>query len=223
MATTSTLQLDIYNAEGAVIGQHELDARLFGVDLKEGLVHLAVIAQQANARVVCATTKTRGEVRGGGKKPWKQKGTGRARHGSIRSPLWRGGGVVFGPRPDRNFALKINKKAKIKALAMVLSDKFAKGDVVLVDALQIADGKTKNALATLRKLPIGVAQKDKDKSARVAVICPNGLAEARQGMRNLPFINAMGAQTLNVVELLHAQKLLIPVAGLEEMVKVYCK
>src|SRR3989339_449677 len=112
----------VYNIEGKNVGTVELPARLFGVEVKPEVVHQVVVGKQSNKRQVLAHTKTRADVSGGGKKPWKQKGTGRARHGSSRSPIWIGGGVTFGPRKDRNFGVKINKKMARKALAMALSD-----------------------------------------------------------------------------------------------------
>lgn len=133
----------VYNIKAEKIKEAELNPAVFGVKVKESVVHQVMVAQMANARVAIAHTKTKGEVRGGGIKPWKQKGTGRARHGSIRSPLWKGGGVTFGPRKDRNFSQKVNKKMKTKALFMCLSDKVKNGLMVLVDKLNLAEGKTK--------------------------------------------------------------------------------
>jgi len=117
----------VYNQEGKATGELELNAKHFGVKPDQALVHAVVVAQQANARRPIAHTKNRGEVAGGGKKPWKQKGTGRARQGSIRSPQWKGGGVVFGPRNIRNFSVKVNRKVKQKALFMALTDKAESG------------------------------------------------------------------------------------------------
>src|SRR5579872_5354897 len=119
------MKIKIYNKNLEVAGEVELNPKIFDVKTNVGLVEEAVRIQRANARAATAHTKTRGEIRGGGKKPWKQKGTGRARAGSIRSPLWRHGGVTFGPRSNRNYELKMNKKQWRKALYMVLSDKAA--------------------------------------------------------------------------------------------------
>ncbi len=220
-STNEKIVLNVYNTKGEVVGTHELDPRLFGVALKEGVVHLAVLAQHANARKVVASTKTKGEVRGGGKKPWKQKGTGRARHGSIRSPLWRGGGVVFGPRADRNFSLKINKKAKRKALTMVLSDKVSQGNVILVDAFTLSTPKTKEAFQVFNKLPI--RSLDDKKQGRVALVLSADMKEARRSARNIPFVEILGAQNLNVVDLLQAKKVVFPLASVQEMTKTLLK
>src|SRR3989338_3936812 len=125
----------LYNQTGSEVGELSLDASLFDVAVDMALVHEAVVAQEANSRQVLAHTKDRGDVAGTGKKPWKQKGTGRARHGSRRSPIWVGGGITFGPTKDRNYSLKMNRKARRKALAMVLSDKVANNALFAVDSL----------------------------------------------------------------------------------------
>ncbi|HTX86514.1 MAG TPA: 50S ribosomal protein L4 [Candidatus Nanoarchaeia archaeon] len=137
------MKLNIYNQNGEVKGQKELSDKIFAVKANTVLINEAVTAQLANMRQVLAHTKTRSEVRGGGKKPWRQKGTGRARAGSSRSPLWRGGGIIFGPDSDRNFSKKINKKAKQKAMFMVLSDKAANNALVILEKPVLENFKTK--------------------------------------------------------------------------------
>ena len=143
-----------YNSEGKESGEMELPDSVFGVELVDDLVHQAVVAQMANSRQVLADTKDKGEVRGGGRKPWKQKGTGRARHGSSRSPLWKGGGVTFGPTTDRNFSKRINKKMKMKALFMVLSGKLKDEEIIVVDDLKINKTSTKAMKNIFKNLPI---------------------------------------------------------------------
>src|SRR3989338_5627406 len=147
-------KVNLYNKTGQTVGEINLDPALFEVKADKALVHEAVVAQMANSRVVLAHTKDRGEVRGGGKKPWKQKGTGRARHGSRRSPIWIGGGITFGPNAWRNFALKINRRARRKALFMALSDKVASQAFVVVDALTVAQPKTREVASMLQALPL---------------------------------------------------------------------
>ncbi len=142
----------VYNLQAEKVREAELNPAVFGVKVKESVVHQVAMAQMANSRVAIAHTKTKGEVRGGGIKPWRQKGTGRARHGSIRSPLWKGGGVTFGPRKDRNFSQKVNKKMKTKALFMCLSDKVNNNLMVLVDKLDLAEGKTKKMVEVMKNL-----------------------------------------------------------------------
>ncbi len=135
-------KVQVYNQEGKALNEMELADAVFNVTPKESVVHQVYNAILANARVPWADTKGRGEVRGGGKKPWKQKGTGRARHGSIRSPIWKGGGITFGPKTDRTYKQKINKKMNRKAVAMCLTDKIAQNKFVILDTLAMT-GKTK--------------------------------------------------------------------------------
>ena len=142
----------IYNQKGKEAGKVSLPESVFGLPWNADLVHQVVVSMDSIARTNVAHAKNRGEVRGGGKKPWQQKGTGRARHGSIRSPLWVGGGVTHGPRKDENFARKINKKMKAKALYTILSAKFKKGEVLFVDDLALRVPKTKEARGVLVSL-----------------------------------------------------------------------
>ena len=136
------MKLPIYNIEGQETKKIDLLDEVFGLEWNADLVHQVVTAILGNQRENISHTKSKGEVAGGGKKPWRQKGTGRARHGSIRSPLWRGGGVTFGPRNDRNFNRKINKKMKAKSLAVVLSQKIRDGELILLDEVKTEEPKT---------------------------------------------------------------------------------
>ncbi|MBU0722076.1 50S ribosomal protein L4 [Patescibacteria group bacterium] len=137
------MQINIYNQNAERVGDLKLSDKVFGVKVNNDLVHQATVTQMANQRQVIAHTKDRSEVRGGGRKPWRQKGTGRARHGSSRSPIWIGGGVTFGPRNDRNFKKRINKKMKQNAIFMVLSDKVANNHFAVLDKFEIIEFKTK--------------------------------------------------------------------------------
>ncbi len=137
-----SIKINIYNQKAESVGDIKLSDKVFGVKANEALVHQAMVAQMSNERQVLAHTKDRSEVRGGGRKPWRQKGTGRARVGSIRSPIWKGGGVTFGPRSDRNFKKDINKKMKQKAMLMVLSDRVMSGNFVVLDKLEVEGFKT---------------------------------------------------------------------------------
>ena len=148
-------KVDVYNQEGKSVESLELSDAVFAVTPKVEVVHDAVVAAFANTRQVLAHTKGRRDIRGGGKKPWRQKGTGRARHGSIRSPLWRGGGVTFGPTKNRNFKKRINKKAKQNVMRMILSDRLAHGGLVVVDSLAFAEPKTKDFAKMKGALPCG--------------------------------------------------------------------
>ncbi len=186
----------LYNQDGAQIGTTELNDTVFGVAPKDSVVHQVYVALTANARRPWADTKDRGEVRGGGKKPWKQKGTGRARHGSIRSPIWKGGGVTFGPLSTRNYKQKINKKMNQAAVRMCLSDKVADQKFLVVEAFP-GTGKTK-VMATLRgKLP-GNAK------STLLVIEKNDPTIER-AMRNIPRLDLVRASDVNVIDLLHHQ------------------
>jgi len=145
----------VYDTKGKEVKKVDLPEEIFGLPWNADLVHQVVVSSQSNKRTPVAHTKDRSEVRGGGRKPWKQKGTGRARHGSSRSPIWVGGGVTFGPRNDQNFDKKINRKMKIKALNTVLSQKYRDGEVIFVDSIDFKDPKTveaKNAMEGLSKV-----------------------------------------------------------------------
>lgn len=143
------MEATIYNQKGSESGKISLPEGIFDVAFNKDLVHDVVTSLLSSARTPVAHVKTRGEVRGGGKKPWKQKGTGRARHGSTRSPIWVGGGVTHGPRNEKNYDRKVNKKAKAKAFACVLSKKFKDGEILFIESLSYAAPKTKEAKLTL--------------------------------------------------------------------------
>ncbi len=146
------MKISIYNIEGKESGSIDLPEEIFDLKINDDLIHQVIVSMMSNKRQVLAHTKDRGEVSGGGKKPWKQKGTGRARHGSIRSPIWRGGGITFGPTKERNFKKKINKKAKITALFQILSQKLRDGEIIFVDSISLDEPKTKKAKEILENL-----------------------------------------------------------------------
>ncbi len=146
------MKTKIYNQKGKETGEMELPEKIFNIPFNRDMVHEVIVSMQSNARAGIAHTKDRSAVRGGGKKPWRQKGTGRARHGSRRSPLWRGGGVTFGPTSEENFKRKINKKIKVKALYMLLSAKMRDGELLFVDRIDVPESKTKNAKRILQDL-----------------------------------------------------------------------
>ncbi|MEK7158378.1 MAG: 50S ribosomal protein L4, partial [Patescibacteria group bacterium] len=152
-------------------------------------------------------------VRGGGRKPWKQKGTGRARHGSIRSPLWVGGGITFGPRSERNFSQKVNQKMKRKALKMVLSDKATSESTVVLDQLTMNAPKSRTAVALLEKLPM--------KGETTLVILPNSDANVIKSFRNIPRVKTIRADSLNVGDLLTYRYILFPKESLAMMERTY--
>lgn len=206
--------VNTYNMEGKKIGTATLPPEIFDVKMNTDLVHQAVVAQLANSRQKLAHTKDRGEVRGGGIKPWRQKGTGRARHGSIRSPIWRGGGVTFGPTKERIFKKKINKKMKRKALFMVLTSKVKDDELVLLDKLEIKEPKTKLMAKVLEKL-----LEKKQKSALVVI--PKKDENIIKANRNIPYIKILRADSLNVLDLLSFKYLLMPKEAIKVIEKTY--
>ena len=208
-------KVKVYHLDGSVVGEEVLDDRIFAVEPRSALVHQAVVAQQANARVAIAHTKTKGEVRGGGKKPWAQKHTGRARQGSIRSPQWRGGGVVFGPRKTRNYAVSLNKKMKRKALLMTLSDKVASGRFILLDQLDVS-GKTKEFSRVLSPFWKSVAPEAQGRLSAL-VIMPSVSLSLRRATKNLRGIEAIRCDSLNVLSVLKHQYALITRDGVKEL------
>jgi len=201
------LKAKVYNMNGEVVGEENLDSALFEIEAKEGLIHQAVVAQMANRRQVLAHTKNRGEVRGGGIKPWKQKGTGRARQGSIRSPLWVGGGVVFGPRNDRNFHQKINKKMKRKALLMCLSDRAKEEKIILLDKLEFENFKTKKFIEILNKLP--------NKEKKTLLVLADNDKKIIKSAANLSYLKTIESVNINVIDVLNNEYLMLPVATLK--------
>ncbi len=199
----------VYNSKGESAGEMSLDDAVFAVEIDPALVQFVMNAQRANAHVPFAHTKGRKEIRGGGRKPWRQKGTGNARHGSIRSPLWRGGGVTFGPTNARNQAKKVNKKERRAALRMVLSDKVAEKAFIVVESLKDTEGKTKNLATVLQKLPA------KEKSTLIAVNEKD--AALTRAAQNIPKVNTVLADSLNVLDLLQYQYVVIDKAGVETL------
>ena len=195
------IKVKLYDFQGKETGEEILDPKLFGVEADPEIVHEMVVAQQKNSRDVLAHTKGRAEVRGGGKKPWRQKGTGRARHGSIRSPLWIGGGITFGPTKLRNFSVKVNKKVKQKALAMVLSDKVANDKLVLVESYNMPEAKTKVLQTALAKLPT--------KNRPTLVVTKNAEENIVKASKNLPRVETINFGSLNLVDLMKKEYLVI--------------
>lgn len=194
----------VYTHDGVEKGKVTLPETLFGVAWNDDLVHEVVVGMQANARAGTANTKTRGEVRGGGKKPWKQKGTGRARHGSTRSPIWSGGGISHGPRSDKDYSVKINKKVRQKALACVLSRKLTDGEVLFVESLGVGAPKAKDAKAVIAAVAKGSGQAQlvsKRKNAAL-VLLPARHEATELSFRNFGNMTVMQAKDVSPVDLL---------------------
>lgn len=207
------MQVDVYSMSGQKTGTVALSKDIFDVAVKPAIVHDVYVAQRNNARQSWADTKKRGEVQGGGKKPWPQKGTGRARHGSIRSPIWKGGGVAFGPLSVRNYHTKINKKTRRLALAMCLADKAAAGRFVVVEDFNFSQPKTKDFVALLQNLSQPVAS--------WLVLTPSNDLTVRRMSRNIPRVDTEIASQINVVELVDHQAVLISKSALHELERTF--
>lgn len=204
-------ELPVYTMTGDIKSTIALPENLFSAKWNADLVHQVVVGMQANARPITANTKMRGEVRGGGKKPWKQKGTGRARHGSSRSPIWRGGGVTHGPRAERIFAVKINQKMRRAALISVLSRKAKDGELIFVDKFEFAAPKTKEAklalIALAKATSIEALVTKKKNAALLAFADTNALA--KKSFRNIGNVNLEELRNLNPVDLMTNRYLVI--------------
>lgn len=204
------MKVSVYNQKGEETGTMELPDAVFGLKWNADLVHQVAVSLAGNLRRRTAHTKNRGDVRGGGKKPWQQKGTGRARHGSTRSPIWIGGGVSHGPRSEKDYTRKINKKMAKKALYTVLSAKMRDSEVIVIDDLRFPDAKTKHAAHFFQKFASQdrFSKLTKGKGALVALAGKD--ASARRALRNLPYVEIDDARNLNAYKLLQHTFLILP-------------
>ncbi|MDD4237539.1 MAG: 50S ribosomal protein L4 [Desulfotomaculaceae bacterium] len=199
----------LYNTNGEQVGELALSEEIFGAEVHESVLHDAVVAQLANRRLGTHDTKTRGDVRGGGRKPWRQKGTGRARAGTTRSPIWRSGGIVFGPHP-RDYRYSLPKKVRRLALKSALSSKVSAGDILVLDVLTLEGPKTKDMVKILGNLKVV--------DALLVTAAKDEIIE--KSARNIPNIKPMVAKGLNVYDILAYNKLVITkdaVARVEEV------
>jgi len=204
-------EAEVYNQKGKSVGKLSLPETIFGLSWNADLVHQVVTAMQANSRTPIAHTKDRSDVRGGGRKPWKQKGTGRARHGSSRSPIWKGGGVTHGPRNDKSYEQKINKKMRIKALFTVLSEKFRKGQILFVEELALKSIKTKDAVSVIKDLS-GVKGFEKivgGKKTNVYITVPAKSDSLKKSFANIPTVEIDEIKNINPVDLLNFRYIII--------------
>lgn len=205
------METKIYNQKAEEAGKIKLPKDIFDLPWNDALVHQVVISMQANQRASIAHAKGRGEVRGGGKKPWPQKGTGRARHGSTRSPIWIGGGVTHGPLKEKNYAKKINKKMKKKSLYTALSQKFRGGEILFLDKIIITQPKTKEAFNIVKNIS-GIKNFEKlavKKRNKAIVIIPKKDEEINRSFRNLFGVKVSEARNLNILDLLKYKFLII--------------
>ncbi|MBM7853827.1 large subunit ribosomal protein L4 [Desulfohalotomaculum tongense] len=200
----------VYNINGQQVGETELNDSVWGIQPNEHVLHAAVVMQLAGRRLGTHDTKTRSEVRGGGRKPWRQKGTGRARHGSIRSPIWRGGGIVFGPHP-RSYKYSLPKKVRRLAMKSALSAKVQNGEILVVDSLTLDQPKTKEMVNILNNLNV---------KTKALVVTAEREDNVIKSARNIPGVKPLRAEGLNVYDILHHDKLVITkdaVAKVEEV------
>ncbi|MBS4829707.1 MAG: 50S ribosomal protein L4 [Firmicutes bacterium] len=203
-------KVSVYNMEGKQIDTIELSDAVFGVEVNEHLVHMAVVQQLANNRQGTQKAKTRSEVSGGGRKPWRQKGTGHARQGSIRAPQWTGGGVVFAPVP-RDYSFKLNKKEKRAALKSALTDKLANAKLIVVDELKFDTVKTKNFAQVMSNLEVNNG----------LVIVNENDTNVMMSARNIPTVKMALPNTINVYDIMKAGKVVLTKDAVKTIEEVY--
>lgn len=206
-------KVEVYNQKGDVVEKVSLPVTLFDRVINPALLHQVVVAQQANKRKRIAHTKDRSEVRGGGRKPWRQKGTGRARHGSIRSPIWRGGGVTFGPRKDRNFTKLVNKKVAKSALFMALTDRAKDKHMILIDTLSLPKLKTKELTRVMEHLP--------NHDAKTLLLLSRKEKNIKRVADNITNIFPYKADSLQALTVITYPYLMLSKSGLTELLGLY--
>lgn len=204
------ITVKVLNMSGSEVGSVELNENIFGVEVNEHVMHQAVVQYLANQRQGTKSAKTRAEVRGGGRKPWRQKGTGRARQGSIRSPQWTGGGVVFAPKP-RDFSFKLNKKVKRLALKSALTTKVNNEKFVVVDELKLNEIKTKEMKKVLDRLNVN----------KGLVVLEENNKNVLLSTRNIPNVKTAGVNTINVYDILKYESFVITKEALAKIEEVY--
>lgn len=212
MGERNIMKVNVYNLEGKELEELEVSDAVFGVLPNDELIQQVFVSIQSNERQVLAHTKNRGERAGSGIKPWKQKGTGRARVGSVRTPTWRKGGVAFGPRSDRNFKKKINKKMNVQAIKMVLSGKMKDGQLKIVDKFEFKDKKTKVVAESLKKLKM---------TAGTLVAFAEGEKDLRLASRNITKVINIMTDQLNVADMLNKKYLLMSKDSVKYLEKKY--
>ena len=200
----------VYNMSGAEVGTIDLNDGIFGIDISEHAMHMAVVQYLANRRQGTQSAKTRAEVRGGGRKPWRQKGTGRARQGSIRSPQWTGGGVVFAPKP-RDYSFKLNKKFKRLALKSALTTKAAEAKIIVLDELTLTEVKTKEMAKVLANI----------NADKALVVMDGSNTNVILSARNIPDVKTAAVNTINVYDILKYNTLVLTKDAVAKIEEVY--
>ena len=204
-------KVDVYNIEGKKVSDVELKEEIFGIEPNEAIVHSVLVNYLANQRQGTQSTKTRAEVRGGGRKPWRQKGTGRARQGSIRAPQWIKGGIALGPKP-RSYKYRVNRKEKQLAIKSLLSSKVLENDLVVVDKFDFKEIKTKQMATAMKNLKV---------ESKALVVIPEKNENVQKSTRNLEGVRTSSVSTLNVFDLLKYNKLVLPVDTVKKLEEVY--
>ena len=216
------IKIITYNQKAEETGKAELPSEIFDVKINSDLVHQVVVSQMANRRQISAHAKGRAEKRGGGRKPWRQKGTGRARVGSRRSPIWRGGGVTFGPTKEKSFKRIIPKKMRIKALFMVLSQKLKDKEIIVLDEIKLAKTKTKS-MAELINNQLSVINKESKKRQSVLVALPKMDKNIILSTRNIAKTDTIQAKDLNCLDILSYKYLVLPKQGIDVIKTTFLK
>ena len=204
-------KIDVYNIEGKKVSDIELADSVFGIEPNEKIVHSVLVNYMANQRQGTSNTKTRAEVSGGGRKPWKQKGTGRARQGSIRSPQWFKGGIALGPKP-RDYSYRVNKKERRLAVRSVLSSKVLENNLVVVDSMSFDAIKTKNMVSALNNLKV---------EGKTLIVLPEKNENVQKSARNIEGVKTSLVNTINVYDLLKYNKLVLTVDAVKSLEEVY--
>ena len=204
-------KIDVYNIEGKKVSDIELADSVFGIEPNEKIVHSVLVNYLANQRQGTSNTKTRAEVAGGGRKPWKQKGTGRARQGSIRAPQWFKGGIALGPKP-RDYSYRVNKKERRLAIRSVLSSKVLENNLVVVDAMNFDAIKTKNMISALNNLKV---------EGKTLIVLPEKNENVQKSARNIEGVKTSLVNTINVYDLLKYNKLVLTVDAVKNLEEVY--
>ena len=213
------MKVKSYNTSGEETGTTEVTDAVFGLKWNPDLVHQVVTSQMANRRLPIAHAKTRGEVRGGGRKPWRQKGTGRARHGSIRSPIWTGGGVTHGPRNEKSYKRKVTKSMARGALLVVLSAKAKDKEIAVIDSFEFSGAKTKQAHIVFSRLARGGGLENILKGRGVLAVLPPKNRDARRAMRNLPYADTEETRNLNAYDVARHRYILFSKDAVKELTK----
>ncbi len=210
------MKIKLYNQDGKIVGDSQLSEEVFNVKVNLDLLHQVVVSQASNRRQGTADVKDRAEVRGGGRKPWRQKGTGRARHGSRRSPIWVGGGVTFGPQKERVYGKTVPAKMRKKALFMVLSEKAKQGELIILDELKLAKPKTKEMAGILNNL-----QKAAKMKGSILIVTPNKDETVIKSSRNILGIGVEEARNLNALDLMTYRYIVMPKESIEVIEKTF--